>query len=134
MCSRNVWMLCCGTWFNENYWWWVDGWTGWFCGSFPTLVILWFYSKLHSCIFLLYFSERGSDIMQLSRRLGLRGAHQYFECAVTEGENYPDSGIHISVSSLEKINVYTCALWLISRKIWKEEYCTHWHWLWRWNI
>jgi len=39
---RNVWMLCWGTWFSENYGWWVDGWTGWSCGSFPTLVILWF--------------------------------------------------------------------------------------------
>jgi len=42
-CSRNVWTLCWGTWFSEKYWWWVDGWTGWSCGSFPTLVILWFY-------------------------------------------------------------------------------------------
>jgi len=30
-------------WLNENDWWWVDGWTGWSCGSFPTLVTLWFY-------------------------------------------------------------------------------------------
>ena len=30
------------TWFSEIYWWWVDGWTEWSCGSFPTLVILWF--------------------------------------------------------------------------------------------
>jgi len=44
-CSRNVWTWCWGTWFRENYWWWVDGWTGWSCGSFPTLVILWFYEK-----------------------------------------------------------------------------------------
>ena len=42
-CSRNIWTLCWGTWFSENHWWWVDGWTGWSCGSFPTLVILWFY-------------------------------------------------------------------------------------------
>jgi len=42
-CSRNIWMLCWGTWFSENYWWWGYGWTGWSCGSFPTLVILWFY-------------------------------------------------------------------------------------------
>jgi len=41
--SRNVWMLCWGTWFSENYWWWMNGWTRWSCGSFPTLVILWFY-------------------------------------------------------------------------------------------
>jgi len=41
-CSRNIWTLCWGTWFNENYWWWMDGWTGFSCGSFPTLVILWF--------------------------------------------------------------------------------------------
>ena len=45
-CSRNVWTLCWGTWFSENHWWWVDGWTGWSCGSFPTLVILWFYAKV----------------------------------------------------------------------------------------
>jgi len=42
-CSGSIWTLCWGTWFSENYWWWVDGWTGWSCGSFPTLVILWFY-------------------------------------------------------------------------------------------
>jgi len=42
-CSRNIWMLCWGTWFNDNYWWWLDGSTGWSFGSFPTLVILWFY-------------------------------------------------------------------------------------------
>jgi len=36
-------MLCWGTWFSENHWWRVNGWTGWSCGSFPTLVILWFY-------------------------------------------------------------------------------------------
>jgi len=41
-CSRNVWTLCWGTWFSENYWWWVDGWTGWSCGSFLNLVILCF--------------------------------------------------------------------------------------------
>ena len=46
-CSRNVWMLCWGTWFSENYWWWVDGWTGWSCGSLPTLVILWFYGSMN---------------------------------------------------------------------------------------
>jgi len=44
-CSRNVWTLCWGMWFSENYWWWVDGWTGWSCGSFPTLMILWFYDS-----------------------------------------------------------------------------------------
>jgi len=42
-CSRNVWMLCRGTWFSKNHWWWANGWTGWSCGSFPTLAILWFY-------------------------------------------------------------------------------------------
>ena len=42
-CLRNVWTLCWGIWFSEKCWWWVDGWTGWSCGSFPTLVILWFY-------------------------------------------------------------------------------------------
>ena len=47
-CSRNIWTLCWGTWFNENYWWWVNGWTGWSCGSFPTLVILWFYYSLYN--------------------------------------------------------------------------------------
>jgi len=45
-CSRNGWMLCWGTWLSENHWWWVNGWTGWSCGSFPTLVILWFYSMI----------------------------------------------------------------------------------------
>ena len=35
--SRDIWTLCWGTWFNENRW------TGWFCGSFPTIAILWFY-------------------------------------------------------------------------------------------
>jgi len=34
-----------GTWFKENYWWWVGGWTGWPCWSFPALVILWFYDQ-----------------------------------------------------------------------------------------
>jgi len=46
-CSRNVWTFCWGIWFSEKYWWWVDGWTGSSCGSFPTLVILW-YSVLWS--------------------------------------------------------------------------------------
>ena len=41
-CSRNVWTFCWGTWFSENHWWWANGWTGWSCGSFPTLAILWF--------------------------------------------------------------------------------------------
>ena len=43
-CSRSVWMLCWGTWFSGNHWWRVNGWTGWSCGSFPTLAILWFYT------------------------------------------------------------------------------------------
>ena len=43
--SRNVWTLCWGTWFSENDWWWVNVWTGCSCGSFPTLVILWFYDS-----------------------------------------------------------------------------------------
>jgi len=34
------------SWFNENDWWWVDDWTGWSCGSFPTLVILCFYDLI----------------------------------------------------------------------------------------
>ena len=41
-CSKSVWMLCWGTWFSENPWWRANGWTGWSCGSFPTLAILWF--------------------------------------------------------------------------------------------
>ena len=41
-CSKKVWTLCWGTWFSENHWWWANGWTGWSCGSFPTLAILWF--------------------------------------------------------------------------------------------
>ena len=45
-CSRNIWMLCWGTWNSENHWWWVNGWTGWSCGSFPTLAILWFYDSM----------------------------------------------------------------------------------------
>ena len=45
-CSRNVWMLCWGTWFSENHWWWVNGRTGWSCGSFPTFVILWSYDSM----------------------------------------------------------------------------------------
>ena len=45
-CSKNVWMLCWGTWFSENHWWRVNGWTGRSCGSFPTLAILWFYKLL----------------------------------------------------------------------------------------
>jgi len=44
-CSKSVWMLCWGTWFSGTHWWWVDGWTGWSCGSFPTLAILWFYDS-----------------------------------------------------------------------------------------
>jgi len=40
-CSKSVWMLCWGTWFSENHWWRANGWTGWSCGSFPTLAILW---------------------------------------------------------------------------------------------
>jgi len=45
-CSKSIWMLCWGTWFSENHWWWVNGWTGWSCGSFPTLAILWFYDSM----------------------------------------------------------------------------------------
>jgi len=52
-CSESIWMLCWGTWFSENHWWWANGWTGWSCGSFPTLVILWFYE--HG---LCHFSQR----------------------------------------------------------------------------
>ena len=44
-CSKSVWMLCWGTWFSENHWWRVNGWIGWSCGSFPTLVFLWFYDS-----------------------------------------------------------------------------------------
>jgi len=42
-CSKSIWMFCWGTWFTENHWWRANGWTGWSCGSFPTLAILWFY-------------------------------------------------------------------------------------------
>jgi len=42
-CSKSIWMLCWETWFSENHWWRANGWTGWSCGSFPTLAILWFY-------------------------------------------------------------------------------------------
>jgi len=44
-CSRNVWTLYWGTWFSESYWSWVDGWTGWSCGSLPNLVTLWCYDS-----------------------------------------------------------------------------------------
>jgi len=44
-CSKSVWMLCWGTWFSENHCWRANGWTGWSCGSFPTLAILWFYDS-----------------------------------------------------------------------------------------
>jgi len=51
-CSRSVWMLCWGTWFRENHWWWVNGWTGWSCWSFPTLAILWFMVMIsHTAVF-----------------------------------------------------------------------------------
>jgi len=43
-CSKSVWMLCWGTWFSENIGeGQTNGWTGWSCGPFPTLAILWFY-------------------------------------------------------------------------------------------
>jgi len=48
-CSRNIWPLCWGTWFSETHWWRADGWTGWSCGSFPTLAILWFYDSMIPC-------------------------------------------------------------------------------------
>ena len=56
-CSRNVWMLCWGPWFSENHWWWVHGWTGWSCGSFPTLVILWFSRAAMEFLFLEIFKH-----------------------------------------------------------------------------
>ena len=34
------------TWFSENHWWRTNGWTGWSCGSFPALAILWFYDSM----------------------------------------------------------------------------------------
>ena len=46
-CSKSIWMLCWGTWFSENHWWWANGWTGWSCGSFPTLAFLWFYDSMN---------------------------------------------------------------------------------------
>jgi len=45
-CLKSVWMLCWGTWFSGNHWWRANGWTGWSCGSFPTLAILWFYYSM----------------------------------------------------------------------------------------
>jgi len=30
---------------NMSHWWRANGWTGWSCGSFPTLAILWFYDS-----------------------------------------------------------------------------------------
>ena len=50
--SKSIWMLCWGTWFSENHRWRVNAWTGWSCGSFPPLAILWFYgSVLEMCWF-----------------------------------------------------------------------------------
>jgi len=63
-CSRSVWMLCWGTWFSENHWWWVNGWTGWSCWFFPTFVILWFYG--HSAA----TPERGGWVHLWPNRLG----------------------------------------------------------------
>ena len=51
-CSRNVWTLRWGTCFSENHWWWVNVWTGWSCGSFPTFVILWSYDQNHTLWYL----------------------------------------------------------------------------------
>ena len=65
-CSRNVWMLCWGTWFSEKYWWWVDGRTGWSCGSFPTFVILWFY--VNGTILLCEYCLSESSYMSIDRR------------------------------------------------------------------
>jgi len=44
-----IWMSCWGTWFSGSHWWRANGWTGWSCGSFPTLAILWFYMILWFC-------------------------------------------------------------------------------------
>jgi len=58
-------MLCWGTWFSENHWWRANGWTWWSCGSFPTLVILWFYDSMKVFAFLvnmLYCMSRLSCI------------------------------------------------------------------------
>lgn len=30
---------------SHIYWWSEDGWTGWSCGAFPTVVIMWFYDS-----------------------------------------------------------------------------------------
>jgi len=56
-CSKSVWMLCWGTWFSGNHWWRANGWTGWSCGSFPTLAILWFYiaSRIYCGLFSVLF-------------------------------------------------------------------------------
>jgi len=48
-CSKSIWMLYWGTWFSGNHWGRVNGWTGWSCGSFPTLAILWFYETISPC-------------------------------------------------------------------------------------
>jgi len=39
--QTSIWMLCWGTWLSGNHWWRANGWTGWSCGSFPTLAVLW---------------------------------------------------------------------------------------------
>ena len=49
------WMLCWGTWFSENHWWRENGWTGWSCGSFPTLAMnLWFYDFWYNILNSIY--------------------------------------------------------------------------------
>ena len=43
-CSKNVWMLFWETWFSENHWWWVNGWTWMILCVFSNLsdsMILW---------------------------------------------------------------------------------------------
>jgi len=56
-CSKSVWMLCWGTWFSGNHWWRANGWTGWSCGSFSTLAILWFYDSLPGVEYLCRYSK-----------------------------------------------------------------------------
>jgi len=55
------WHSCPGRWCSQHYWWWVDGCTGWSCGSFPTMMIPWLTFRLDlisSCNFKVYILVR----------------------------------------------------------------------------
>ena len=43
--SRTMEMLYWGMWLSGKYWWLMNGLMGWSWGSFPTVVVLWFYDS-----------------------------------------------------------------------------------------